>query len=128
MSTIEVWVHPFLSQGIAVNQVKSGVLLATVLARQENTQSREPAANDMAMSNYHTISVDCQQYQTQASHLQRKMQLFLKARETTSMATPESMPQEGTGMGGQGHRAPDPCDDKEGERSSILEETELCLG
>ncbi len=53
---------------------------------------------------------------------------FLKARETTLMATLESMPQEGAGNGGRGCRAPDPCNNKEGERSSILEETELHLG
>jgi hypothetical protein len=125
---IEVWAHPFLSRGIAVDQAKSGVSLATALARQEDTQSREPAANGTAMSNHRTISVDCRQYQTQALHLQRKMRLFLKARKMTSTATPESMPQEGAGTGGQGCRVPVPCNNKEGERSSILEKTELCFG
>jgi hypothetical protein len=92
MSTIEVWAHPFLSQGVTVDQAKSGVLLATALARREDTQLREPAANGTVMSNHCTISVDCRRYQTQALHLQKKMQLFLKAWETTLMATPESMP------------------------------------
>jgi hypothetical protein len=59
MSTIEVWAHPFLSQGIAVDQAKSSVLLPTGLARREDTQSWEPAANGMAMSNNGTISFDC---------------------------------------------------------------------
>ena len=128
MLTIEVWAHPFLSRGVAVDQAKSGVLLATVLAHWEDAQLREPAANSTTMSNHRTISVDCRRYQTQALHLQSKMQLFSKPRETTLMATPESMPREGAGTGGRGRRAPDPCDNKEGERSSILEETELCLG
>jgi hypothetical protein len=128
MLTFEVWVHPFLFGGIAVDQAKSGVLLATALACREDTQLQEPVANGIVMSNHRTISVDCQQYQTQALHLQRKMRLFLKVWETTSTATPESMPREGAGTGGRGHRAPDLCDNKEGERSSILEETELRLG
>jgi hypothetical protein len=59
MLTIEVWAHPLLSQGIAVDQAKSGVLLATALACQEDTQLREPAANGTAMPNHCTISVDC---------------------------------------------------------------------
>ncbi len=59
MSMIEVWAHPFLSRGIAVDQTKSGVSLATALARREDTQSQEPAANGTAMSNHRTISVDC---------------------------------------------------------------------
>jgi hypothetical protein len=73
MPETEVWAHPFLSQGIAVDQAKSGVLIATVMACREDTQSRELAANVTTMSNQHPISVDCQRYQTQALHLQRKM-------------------------------------------------------
>jgi hypothetical protein len=83
-----------------VDQAKSGVLIVTAMARREDMQLQELAANVMAMSNQCPISVDCQRYQTQALHLQRKMRLFLKAWETTKTATPESMSREGAGMGG----------------------------
>jgi hypothetical protein len=50
MLMIEVWVHPFLSQGVAVDQAKSGVLLATALKCREDMQLQEPVVNGMAMS------------------------------------------------------------------------------
>ena len=57
-----------------------------------------------------------------------KCDYFLEAREMASAAAPESMPRESAGTGGQNCRAPNPCNNKEGERSSILKKTELCLG
>ena len=44
MAQIEVWLHPLFSGSVTVDPAKSGVLLATALARREDTQSRKVTA------------------------------------------------------------------------------------